>query len=338
MSALSQFAATTAPAVRRPAFELSLGDGSADGLARAVVSIELEAGTAPGVDALVTVLASGADAPAVAVGDKCSVSLGYEGELEKVFSGAVASVRRSVDGPTRVLATNAGAGLARMRVNQSYEQLSAGEIVNELASRFGVEPGAVEDGVQLPFYVVDDRRSVWAHLAVLARACGYLTFADPEGRIVFGPPPAGPPTQSFAYAVDVLSLAAAGSTASVGAVTIVGEGAAGSQGADAAAWFAKDAAGVTGTAGSGVPERLFQEPSLRTGEAAQTAADAAARTPALTGRVVVPGAPGVTVGGAIEITGTPGDTLNGICTVRALRHRYAKRAGFVTTIDFARRA
>jgi hypothetical protein len=44
----------------------------------------------------------------------------------------------------------------------------------------------------------------------------------------------------------------------------------------------------------------------------------------------------VTAGCTIEIAGAPDAELNGVCTVRSLRHRFAKRGGFVTTIDFGR--
>ena len=59
----------------------------------------------------------------------------------------------------------------------------------------------------------------------------------------------------------------------VGAVTTVGEGAAGSQGQEAWSWLVKDPSSVTGSAGSGGPERLIQDASLRSTEAAQGAAD-----------------------------------------------------------------
>lgn len=334
----SLLGAAAPPAVRKPALEVRFGSGSASAWARALSLVTVEAGLAPAVDVVEVALAPGQHAPAVAVGDTGSVSLGYAGALTAVFSGAVASVRGSIDGATRVVATNAGGALARLRVNQSYEQLSAGEIVSELASRAGVTPAAVADGVRLPFYVVDDGRSVWAHVAALARACGFVAVVDAAGGLVFGPPQTAA-VQKFTYGVDVLALQAARSAPSLGAVTVVGEGAAGSHGADAWNWFVHDPSGVTGTAGSGEPERLVPDRSLRTADAAQTAADgasAAAQSVVVTGRVVVPGAPDVAAGSTIEIAGAPDRELNGVCTVRTLRHRFAKRGGFVTTIDFGR--
>jgi phage protein D len=334
----SLLGAPAPPAVRKPALEVRFGSGSASEWARAVSFVTVELGIAPAVDVVEVALAPGQHAPAVAVGDTGSVSLGYAGALTAVFAGTVASVRRSIDGATRVVATDAAGALARLRVNQSYEQLSAGEIVSELAGRAGVTPATLADGISFPFYVVDDGRSLWTHVATLARACGFTASVDGAGGLVFGPPQTTP-VRKFTYGSDVLMLQAARAAPSLGAVTVVGEGAAGSDGSDAWNWLVHDSSGVTRSAGSGEPKRLVRDASLRSADAAQTAADAAsaaAQSAVVTGRVAVPGAPDVTAGCTIEIAGAPEPELNGVCTVRTLRHRFAKRGGFVTTIDFGR--
>lgn len=336
MSSLSLFGAPAAPAVRRPAFELSFGSATAAEWARAVVSVELETGLAPAVDALVVVLGTGA--PAVGVGDEGRVSLGYEGALESVFAGAVESVRRSLRQGTRLVAGNAGSALARTRVNQSFENQGAGDVVRELASRAGVD-ATVSAGIDLPFLVVDDRRSAWGHVAALAERSGYVAAVAPDGGVVFGPARQGPPVQTFTVGVDVLALAAAERTPLAGEVTVVGEGAAGSKGAAAWSRLVKDSRSVTATAGSGEPARLREDPALRSADAARTAATslaAAAAAATAAGRVVVPGAPVVRPGDPIELAGAADPALNGVWRVRALRHRFAKREGFTTTIDFGR--
>ena len=122
---------------------------------------------------------------------------------------------------------------------------------------------------------------------------------------------------------------------SAGAVTVIGEGAAGSQGSDAWSWLVKDPSGVTGSSGSGDPARLVSDPSLRSSDAAQGAADgiaAAAGAGASTARLLVTGAPKAVVGGAVAVSGAPDDSLNGTWVVRGLRHRYTKRGGFTTLL------
>lgn len=326
-------------AVRRPLFSIGLG-GSADEWAQSLVSLRVETGLAPFTDAATLHLAGVASAPDVAVGDSGAVDLGYgDDTTETVFTGQVDEVRRSVQGKTRVAAVNGGALLSRTRVNQSYEQQKAGDIVRDLAGRAGADTDTVEDGADLPFYVVDDGRNAYQHIAALARKSGFLAYFTPEGKLSFAPFTAGQAVQTFTYGEDVLSLDATEVVPAVGAVMTVGAGAAGSQGQEAWSWLVKDPSAVTGSAGSGDQERLIQDASLRSTEAAQGAAegivDAAGRI-SLTGELRVPGSPAVVVGSAVEISDAPQDALNGLLMVRRVRHRFSKRGGFTTLISFGR--
>jgi phage protein D len=327
----------SATAVRRPLLEVVFGGGSADDWERSVVSVAVQSGFAPSVDVVEVCLDGSGQAPTAAIGDAGSVSLGYEdGSTELAFSGQVEDVRHSVQGVTRITATNGGASLSKLRVNQSYEQQQAGDIVNDLAGRAGIGTDTVEDGAEFPFYVVDDRRNACQHVAALARKSGYLALFTPENGLSFAPFTAGQPVQTFTYGEDVLSLHATEATPAVGAVTTVGEGAAGSQGQEASSWLVKDPSSVTGSSGSG-PERLIQDASLRSGEAAQGAADGiagAAERTKLVGELLVPGAPAVVVGSAVEVVDAPQNALNGQYLVRGIRHRFSKRGGFTTLIQF----
>jgi hypothetical protein len=224
-------------------------------------------------------------------------------------------------------------------VDQSYEQQAAGDIVTDLAGRAGVPTGTIESGVSLAFYVVDGGRSAYQQVAALARRSGYLACMTVEGELGFGPPAAGEPVQTFTYGQDILGLELAQGTPVVGSVETVGEGAAGSQGQDAWSWLVKDPSAVSGSAGSGEPLRARQDGSLRSSDAARSAAEGwvgAVGLTNLTGRLLVPGAPAVVVGCAIEIADAPQTELNGSCLVRRVSHRLSKREGFTTLIDFSR--
>jgi hypothetical protein len=226
-----------------------------------------------------------------------------------------------------------------LRVNQSYQNRSAGEIVRDLAARAGVETDAVEDGTTFAFLVVDDRRGVYAQIAALARRCGFLAGFTGEGKLRFAPPADGTPSQSFAYGADVLSLHAVEAGPAVGEVTAVGEGAAGASGQDAWSWLVKDPSSVTDRAGSGAPARLLTDGALRSRDAVRRAAAAvsdAAVAASLVGTLLVPGAPAVALGGAVEVRGAPEERLNGLWSVRRLRHRYAKRDGFTTLLGLVK--
>jgi hypothetical protein len=336
----SLLAGPSLPTVRKPSFELSFGGGSADEWARAVASVSVEAGLAPAVDAAEIVLSAREDAPSVALGDTGSVALGFEDEgTVTVFTGAVRAVHRTIAGTTRVAAANAGAALSAFRLDQGYERQSAGAIVSDLAGRAGVETGSIEDGANLPYYVIDSRASTWEHVARLATLSGFAAWADTDGKLRFGPLDAGQAAQTFAYGEDVLELDAAEAPPAAGSVTVVGEGAAGSNGDDAWSWHVKAAARVTGTAGSGDPALVVQLAALRSADSVSTAAAGFAATAALgglTARLVVPEAPKAAVASTVSVTGAPDETMNGSWLVRGLRHRLVKARGSTTLLLLAR--
>lgn len=333
-------AAAAPPTARAPSFEVAFGSGSVEDWAASVASIAVDAAVAPSVDSVEIVLGSGPTAPPVAVGDVGSVALGYaDSGAEAVFTGKVQAVRRSLAGATRVLATNAGAALASLRVNQSYEKQSAGEIVADLAGRAGVATGAVEAGTRFAFYVVDDGGSAWSHVASLAGKSGFVASVDAGGDLCVGPYAEGEVAKAFAYGEDVLFLESSQAPAAAGTVTAVGEGAAGSEGEAAWSWLLKDATSVTETAGSGDRALLVADGSLRSSDAARAAAAGLASRAALgavTARLLAPGTPAARVGAAVEVTGAPDGALDGAYVVRGVRHRYAKREGFTSLLLLAK--
>lgn len=321
------------------ALGIGLG-GGVDPWQRSVTAVVVESGLAPFVDVADVSLSADTQAPPVAVGDEGSISLGYEDVPPvTVFSGAVQSIRRDLRGTTRFSVTNGGATLARLRVMQSYEQQSAGEIIDDVVGRAGVGVDSIESGIDFPFFVLDDRQGAYAHLATLARRCGFAVSFTPDGKVRVGPPGGGDPVQTLTYGADVLALSLTDATPTVQTVTTLGDGAAGSHGQDAWSWLIKNPAPVTGTAGDGDPARSFPDPALRSQDAAQRAAAGIATEAgylAVSGEVLTPGAPAVTPGAVIEIAGAPHEAMNGQFLVHRVRHLYAKRKGFTTCIAFTK--
>jgi phage protein D len=331
-----------AAAAAAGALAASLGGGGADPWQLNVVALAVTTGLAPAVDAAEIWLAPDPQAPAAALGDAGSVRLGYaDGAPELIFTGTVTALRHAVAGPARLIATSGAAALAGLRVNQSYVGRTAGDVVRDLAGRAGIATAAIADGIDLPFYVVDDRRSAWEQVAALARRSGLLAFITPAGELSFTLPPEGGPVQTFTYAEDILALAARTSRPATAAVTASGEGAAGSQGKAAWSWLVKDPSAVQASAGGGdgAPPRLVSDPALRSAAAARTAAagfaGAAARA-AATATLLVPGAPAVTAGSAVAIAGAPRAELNGTFLACGVRHRLDRRQGFTTRIELAK--
>lgn len=337
MAILPLFGETSHPAVRRPVLKVSVGRGVGDDWSRAVTTVAVDLGVAPAVDALEIATAAGDDSPAAAVGDPGSVAFGFadDGDPEVVFAGEIAEIVRSLTVGRTIRVFGGGAALARSRVNQSYEQQSAGAIVRDLADRSGIDTDSVDDGPEFPFYALDDRASALQHVAALALKSGFVAYFTPAGALNFGAAAQGQAVQTFSFGQDIIALRVIEHAPSLSKVRAVGEGAASSYGSDAWAWIAKQP--PTATAGAGDPERLLSDPSLRTADATRRAAEGVMNAAAgAAGTVVVAGAPSVTPTSSIEIAGCSDPSLNGPYLVRTVRHRYSKDTGFTSTIGFVR--
>ena len=260
------------PAVRKPAFELAFGSGSADDWARALAEVSVEAGLAPAVDAASVVLAARDDAPSASrSATPVTVSLGFADDATVgVFAGTVRAVNRTVAGKTRVVASNGGAVLAAFRLDQGYEQQSAGAVVRDLAGKAAVDTGAIDDGPSLPYYVVDSRRSAWdarreARGAVRASRRG----STPTTRSTSGRSrrearrrrsPSARTSSSSTRSRRRRPRARSPSSARARP---------GSKGSDAWSWNLKDASPLKGTAGTrrpGAPRPARRAPQRRRGE------------------------------------------------------------------------
>lgn len=342
---------TTQPAVRKPGFSVTapapvsgglgavagavgdlLGVGGQDPWARSVEAITVQAGIAPQVDRVEIVLGTGGQAPAVALGDELAVSLGYgDSDLSPVMTGRVTAINQDLRGRQCIVLTNGAHQLARGRLNQSYEEQSAGDIVNQLLSEFDIPPGNVESGHNYPFYVVDDRRSLWRHIADLALQNGFCARINAAGELDFSPLNDGDVAAEFHYGIDILSIDLHEHGPVFDGVAVTGAGAAGSQGPDAAFWVVSDSDGISSSQGNGTPIRAI--PALRDAAAVEVAGAAIVTQRhrlAKAGRLRVPGVAVVEVGQAIGIAGTPGGRFDGTWLVMEVRHRLDKRNGFIS--------
>lgn len=332
----------------RPRFKVAAGGGAASGggLLGAVQSllsapasdpwaenlamVDVVLAPAPAVSSCRLRLGPGAGAPAVQVGDALDVRLGFDDVLVSVFSGTVWEVTRE---PRAVGALLAGKArlLLELRENASFEQQSFGDIVGQWAAAAGVDTATVEDGVTYPFLAVDDSRSVWEWIARLAAHAGLIAWCDGEGKLHCQAPPAAA-ARTFTVGEDVIELRVHERGPVLGAVRMVGEGAAGSQGAAAWPRLLKSADAASAQAGLGAPARLFREGALRSLEAVQGAVRARAACATALARVVhlrVPGAPELALADRFHIAG--GDAA-GDYVVARIRHRLDKRSGFLSEI------
>lgn len=319
-----------------PSLRLSLGpvvvDSGAPSSADPLVRLRVDADLADPAATLDVWL--GELGGSIGVGDAARLELGYGDDRAVVFTGSVDRVEPDLEG-LHVQALDDAAKLLRLRIGQVYEQQTAGQIVTDLARQAGVRTGSVQDGLGLPFYVVDDVRSAWQHCRDLAERAGFDLYLTPDAALTFVPPPTAGADHRFTYARDVLTFEVADLPQDVGRVEVWGESPASSEGVEAASWLVADFSASLGTAGSGTTLRI-SDPAIRTKDDAQASAKgrlAALSRQAVSGSAAVLGNPQVVVGAMVTVVDVPDPRLDRILQVRRVTHHLDKRGGFVTRLQ-----
>jgi phage protein D len=323
-----------------PAYKLTIGgkaiDTTDEPQASTVVDLSVSLGIGAPADCFKLVLGNvGGVRPARE--DEVKIELGYadNGGTKQVIKGAVAAVEPNLT-TTRVIGYGSEMKLLRSFANQTYERMTAGAIVRDLAGKAGVVVAEAKDGITFPAYVVDGRRSIYAHMLDLAEFCGFDLYLTAEDQLVFEKFFNGKTAHLFEYSKHVIALDVLRVPPLAGQVEVWGESPTGSKGNDASAWVTTDFSGSKGAAGSGVT-LLLERPALRTTNAARTAANAALtniQRRTLRGYLLTIGRPEIKLGDAIRLTGMADDALNSNFQVRGVTHRITKSKGFTTRVDF----
>ncbi|MBZ5724655.1 MAG: hypothetical protein LAP87_06620 [Acidobacteriia bacterium] len=264
--------------------------------------------------------------------DSVAIELGYDDQLDLVFSGQV----RRVDYRIGSLTMEAGGSFHKLlaaRFNLLYEKSKAGDIVSGLAGLVGVPTGGIEDGPEYPFVALSDGESAYQGLRRLAERGGFDLYADVEDKLVFAPYNAAE-THPLQYGVNVLEARVEAVNPLVTAAVVCGESPASlGQGDDAASWLAKkDILGKAGDS-SGLLARRF-EPAARTEDMAAQMAEAvlAGLTEKRVCSLKVLGTPPVQLGHAVELSRMPQESQNGVFKVIGVEHRLDGRHGFISII------
>ncbi len=272
-------------------------------------------------------------------GDQVKVELGYADDDRGLTHVITADLISAESGLTRrrLAGHSATQKLLTAFADEHFEAKNAGDIVEDLASRAGVDVERAEPGSRFPAYVVDGRRSLYRHMRDLADLCGFDLYVTPEGKLVFEKFVGGQTVHIFEYGKHIIDLDVIQRDPAAGSVEAWGESPGGSGPADSWAWLTKDFASQKGAAGESSPVYLLERPALRTAQAARSAAQALhtrfART-ALHGRLCLTGSPQVKLGDAIRLKSLPDEALNASYQVRGVTHRITKSSGFTTTIEF----
>lgn len=324
----------------RPAYRLTIGDRIVDTTDEPKASTTVDLVVRLDMDTPAdgfTVVQGQVGGVAPAPQDDASIELGYaDSDLELVLTGRVTDVVPGLE-TKRIAGLSTEDLLLRHHENETFEATTAGDLVTELAQRAGVDTDNVDDGVELPAYVVDRRRPVAAHIRDLAALCGFDTYVTPDGALVFEEFAGNRSAHALRYGEHVLAVDVRRTRHAAGTVEVWGESPGASRGTESWAWLTKDFGPYRGRAGDGAPTLLLERAAIRTAEAA---AASAARThtdvdrDGVTGTVRIQGRPSVLLGHVVRLEGFPLDELDDNYQIRRVEHRITKAGGFVTDIGF----
>ena len=269
-------------------------------------------------------------------GDPVNIGLGYADELVSVFSGEVDEVVPGVQ-QQQVKSLDAARKLQALRINQTYEQQTAGDIVADLAASAGVQIGEKQAGIEFFIYVIDDCKNGFEHILELATKIGFDFYVNADNQLVFEPLTEKTAVKTFRYGIDVLQLEVFLRDATFEKVEVRGESPASSLGVDKSHWLVKSFEDSLGVAGSGPQTLHIQDPTIKTKAVADAVADGVLKSltaEAVRGYLKTLGAPEVHLGDVIEVADFPDEVLNGSYRVRKIQHLFNQREGFVSVFQF----
>lgn len=293
--------------------------------------------------------------PDIELGTPVSLELGHDGENEQVFTGKVSLMRPTLSG-VAVLALGSMDGLLNLRTAVTYESQSIGSIARDLVDQAGLETGTVDNGPTLPRFAVDRRLSAYAHLRDLAERLGFELYCDRDGKVMFhglgGAASLDAAGGALGAAVSAVS-SALGLGGAEGylfgqhliqantwrrapawnSVDVGGESPMSSQGESTAHWLTVNDSDYRGSAGSGDPAGLLIDGAARSKDLANRFAAGRLFTAQRSAHQVsftVLGNPGVELGDDLSVSEVPDSIVNGQGYVRAIRHQFSDRTGFVT--------
>lgn len=328
----------------RPAYRITVGDRVVDTTAEPKASTAVELTVRLDMDTpadSVTLVQGQVGGLRAEPGDDMSVELGYSDEetgLIRVLTGTVVTVEPGLR-TERVVGHSTADALLRTYVDRTFEDGTAGDIVTALAQEAGVDVERVEDGPELPAYVVDGRRSAARHIRDLAYLAGFDTYQVPTGGLVFEALAGSRTVHTLKYGEHVLAAEQWHARPRAGTVLTWGESPGSSRGDESWAWLTKDFTPRRGSAGTGAPTLVVERPALRTGKVAAAAAtgiaDALAAS-SLRVRVRIQGRPQVELGDLVRLERFPEkaavDRLDGNYQVRGVQHRLTKVDGLLTDL------
>ena len=318
--------------MKHPEFELRIGDkvfSTGDG----VSFIMSSCGMGLPVDGITAVISKESSYRFKPL-EEAELKLGYDGSLEKIMVGNLAraevrlnSVLISIDG--------IGSKLLRKRSNMVFMSRTSGEIVVALAQEAGVDVEEFENGINYPYYAIDDRSNLLEHIVRLGKICGADAFFDKDGKLIFRRAGGGK-EHRLSYGKDLLEVWAIRKGSPYDGVAVFGESPVGSKGADTYHWAAKEEVKFTK---GGERALAMAEASLKSSESAEKAGEALLEASKYTLMLNLKseGKPGIRVGDTITLEGFDDREIEGSHEVTRVEHSLSVSRGFTSTFTCRRK-
>lgn len=312
-----------------------LGGGAAtDPWNTHLLSLRMDLAMGDHVDSAVLYLLEAESTPATSLGDVLEISLGPDAESETlIYTGAVERVETALSGYRRVTLASPLLALAQSRLNGSYQEQSASDIVRSLLAETEVTAGNIDSGELYPFYAVSDKRTLLFHIHEICRQQNWLFYASGDGGLNAHALAAGDANKTFAYGVDIIELQHWQRLPSLTGSKVIGGGAATSQGKDAWSWLTKEPRVLT-ESGDGRP--VFARQALRDVPGTQAYAGyLSAQDQANSHRVRLRtiAAPEVLTGSAFGISGAPHSAANGTFVADRVVISFDRTDGYISLIE-----
>lgn len=272
----------------------------------------------------------------IALGDPITIELTAGDASDTVATAEVDEIRSSY-GTVTVLGQGALQRLARRRISAVYENQVLQQIVQDLAGRAGVRAGELGSGATYPYVLVHESRSVLRHVLDLAGREAMDVYQAPDGSLTVKPFEKTGADHVLRYGAEVLDIQVAGVWTGEKVVAYA-ESPSSAQGTDTWHWLLKDGSPFSAEAGDGQLALAVQDGAVRSKDAAESLAASLLGVmldSGRSGRVRVLGNPSIKLGDAIEIAESPRSELDGTFKVKSVRHRFGRRAGFVTEVGFS---
>jgi len=259
-----------------------------------------------------------------------SVQLGYDQQMEQVFTG---ELHRQEQGAERLtlIARSACKRLVKRRLDLYFEGMTAGEMVTTICQQEKVLPGIIQPGLRFSYYALGRDRSAYSHLKYLAAQCGFDLYANEKDRLVFART-AAIAVHSFTYQVNIISFRFSDGKAIGEKWEVFGESPASlGQGPQGAYWLTKrEVKGSAGLGGKSVHQ--IYAPTIRSLDNASLMAKALQKKQENRKRICIctMGAPEVKIGDTIQINQMPEKQQNGWYKLIDIRHRLNAQSGFIS--------